>query len=384
MTKQTTDEGNAPLDQDTDTTVTTTETADFVEDFDPMIEEMKAAEAEIAAAAEGSPNGAAAAPAGDAADPEKAAGKDKSATLMIPKARLDEVLSERDLLRDQVGYLRGLNDARQGQPAAVTPPTATSPKPDMQTPQATTDQSQGNAAVDTIEQQIEAAEKKKLELAERYDEGEISSKQWKEQEIAIDKEIRQLSNQRFERVREESRVEAQAVVSAKQKEEVVNSTALDLQKAHPNVAVIDALPPGVRDGVWKDITAQATQNLALRGIDVKDGSAASHVALVREKARLTDNLEAFGIAGVKPAAAPAATPAVNTQAQKKPSDMAINRAAKIDLANSQPPSTADMGKGANNAELTESDIENMTEDQMADLLATAPHLVKRIMGGTAN
>lgn len=377
MTKQTTDEGNDPLDQEPITAPVKTEEADFVEDFDPMIEEMKAAEAELAAGGGNAKPEDAAAPAGDAAEPEKAAGARVSP--MIPKARLDEVLSENALLRDQVGYMRGVIDARQGQPAA-TP--ATDPKPDTKQAQTQTpDPNQGNA-VDAIEQQIEAAEKKKLELAERYDEGEISSKQWKEQEIAIDKEIRQLSNQRLERVREESRLEAHSVVSAKQKEEVVNETALNLQKAHPNVAVIDALPPSVSKGVWEAITTQAAQNLAARGINVNDGSAASHVALVREKARLTDNLEAFGIAG-KPVSSPQQPAAGNAPVQKKPSDMAMNRAAKIDLANSQPPSTADMGKGANNAELSETDIENMTEDQMADMLATAPHLVKRIMGGTA-
>jgi hypothetical protein len=83
-------------------------------------------------------------------------------------------------------------------------------------------------------------------------------------------------------------------------------------------------------------------------------------------------------------AAPAAAAPNGQPSPKGPSETAMNRKAKIDLANSQPPSMADMGAGANNAELTEADIENMTEDQMADLLQKAPNLVNRIMGGTQN
>lgn len=376
MTKQTTDEGTI-LDQDTPAPITVTDEVAFIEELDPMIEEMKAAEAEIAAT--GGDKGEAE-PQGNA-QPEAPAQGAKATSPMIPKARLDEVLSENALLRDQVGYMRGVIDANAKAPKAAQPEA---PKTEgAEQPQTNTDPVQGNA-VDVIETQIEAAEKKKLELAERYDEGEISSKQWKEQELAIDKEIRGLLNQKFDKAREEGRNEIQAALTAQQAREYVDNTALNLQKAHPNVAVIDSLSPGVRDGVWADITAKASANLAAQGIDVRLAKADPrvHAALVKEKARLTDDLGSFlpGYAA-QPAAQPTQQPANGgTPVQKKPSEKAQNLAAKIDLANSQPPSTADMGRGANNGELTEEQVANMTEDQMADLLATAPHLVKRIMG----
>lgn len=377
MTTQPTDEGKT-LDENLNQSLQ--DQPDFVEEIDPMIAEMKAAEAEIAEAAGTQPPAEAKVPAdnGQPAAPA-AAPKDKqgSGPAMIPKARLDEVLSERDLLRDQVGYLRGLHDAK-GTPAA---PVAKDTAPAEGQP-ATVPGKDTGVVVDEIEAAITASEGKKLELAERYDNGEISSKQWKEQEIAIDKEIRELSNKRLEKVREESRNEAQAAVATNNFETVKNNVGLQLQAKHPNVAVIDSLAPAVSEGVWKAVTDQAVRNLAAQGVKVSKENPKSQLMLIQEKARLTDDLTPF--LGYTPQRTPAAAAPTGQPGPKVPSDTAINRKAKIDLANSQPPSITDMGNGADNAEVTEADIENMTEDQMADLLQKAPHLVQRIIGGTQN
>ena len=110
---------------------------------------------------------------------------------MIPKARLDEVLSERDLLRNQVGYMRGLIDANEGK-AGQQPAAQDSGDKNNQTDEG----NQEGSEVDAFDAKISEAEAKKLELAEKYDEGDISTKQWREAEIEIDREIRGLSNER--------------------------------------------------------------------------------------------------------------------------------------------------------------------------------------------
>jgi hypothetical protein len=288
---------------------------------------------------------------------------------MIPKARLDEVLSENTLLRDQVGYLRGLADARK------LPPATEEAKPAEVQP--VTKPAEAVGTVDTIEAAITAAEEKKLALAERYDNGEISSKQWKEQEIAIDKEIRQFSNQRMDKMQESSRAEAQAVVAANNFDTVKNNVGLQLQAKHPGVAEVDALPAAIRDGAWKAITDQATVNLAAKGIDVKNGGPQAKLLLIQEKARLTDDLSAFGLKSKPAPAAPSGQPT-----QRNLSPTAVNRQAKIELANSQPPSISDMGAGADNAEITDEMIANMNEDQIADLLQKAPQRIQRLLGGS--
>ena len=377
MTTEPKDEGNANPEID-NLNQQGPELADFVEDIDPMIEEMKAAEAEIAKG-NGSQPAAPAEGKAPEATPEApaAAPKDKpgSGPAMIPKARLDEVLSERDLLRDQVGYLRGLHDAKA--PAA----TVTSAQPAKAPDQPAGKPADQGVVVDEIETAITAAEGKKLALAERYDNGEISSKQWKQEEILIDKEIRGLSDKRLDKVREDSRNEAQAVVTANNFESVKNNLCVQLQAKNPNVAFIDSLSPGQRDGIWKDITDDAIKNLAAQGVKVSDANPQSKLLLIQEKARLTNDLSKYGF---KPAAPATPAPVVPTGQPKGLSETAQNRKAKIELANSQPPSITDMGNGANNGEITEADIENMNEDQMADLLQKAPHLVQRLLGGTQN
>src|ERR1035437_8389246 len=105
MTTQPTDEGK-PLEENLN--AGNPDTAEFIEDTDPMIAEMRAAEAEIAGETGTQP------PAEAGTKPaEAAAPKDKGPAPMIPKPRFDEVLSENALLRAQVGYLRGLADARK-------------------------------------------------------------------------------------------------------------------------------------------------------------------------------------------------------------------------------------------------------------------------------
>lgn len=380
MTTQPTDEGNSNLDTESLNQQGTTEQSDFIEDSDPMLEEMKAAEAEIAAdadtqAATGEEGTAAAEGTDQPAAPAAAAPKDKGPTPMIPKARLDEVLSENSLLRDQVGYLKGLADARKTapateQPAAVKPAEGQPAKP-----------ADGVGNVDEIETAITAAEEKKLALAEKYDNGEISNKQMVQEQIAIDKEIRALSNKRIDKMQETARTEAQTVVQANNFQQVKNNVGLSLQATHQNVAVIDALPPKIRDGVWESITDQATVNLAARGIDVKSGGQRAKLMLIEEKARLTDDLTPFGLTG-KTVPAPAATS--GQPAPAKPSPTAVNRAAKIELANSQPPTVTDMAAGADNAEITDDQIANMNEDQIADLIMKAPQRVQRLLDGSQN
>lgn len=373
MTIQPTDEGN-PLDENLNNT--TTEQADFIEDTDPMIAEMLAAEAEIAAGAQAATEATGAEPV-EGAEPAAtaAAPKDRGPMPMIPKVRLDEVLSENSLLKDQVGYLRGLADAHKAQPAQQ--PAA---KPaEAQTPTKPADQSGGR--VDDIETAISALEEKKLAIAEKYDNGEISNKQQIQEQIAIDKEIRGLSNQRIEKMQETSRTEAQAAVQANNFETVKNNVGLQLQAKHVNVAVIDALPPNMRDGVWKDITTDAVANLAARGIDIKTGGAQAKLMLIQEKARLTDDLTKYGLTGKQ---APAPVAQNGQPAQPKPSPAAVNRAAKIELANSQPPTVTDMAAGADNAEITDDQIANMNEDQIADLIMKAPQRVQRLLDGSQN
>lgn len=368
------DEGQA-LDQDKPAAIEVQD--DYVsKERDPMLEEAEAAEAEIAAL-----EGTAPQPDPKAAAPQGKGQGDKP--IMIPKARLDEVIGDRDLLKDQVGYQAGviaaqermLADLKAGKAPAATTQT-TQPAATAQAAAAAPDQ----GTPPDLATAIKTLQEKKLALADEYDNGEISTRIWKQREIEIENEIRALDEQRLESVKTESLKQTKAVLSARETQQSVETTALTLQQKHPNIAVIDALSDGLRAGVWQDITNKAAQNLAQRGIDARLHNRDPQVkaALMAEKARLTDNLQDFLPGYQQPAQAQQGQG--NAQVQKKQSAMAQARAAKLDLADSQPPSIADMGRGVESGELTDEQVSKMTDDQMADLLTTAPHLIKRLSG----
>jgi hypothetical protein len=388
MTDKPTDEGNNEPELNTEDQILD----DFVEEDDPMLEGLAEAEAEVEAEVKAlkaekaeleEETGVKLEDSKNEGETEQGntgnEGDDESP--MIPKARFDKVLSERDLYRDQVGYLKGLADAAKQQAQPATEPA---PKGDENT-----EGNQEGSEVDEIDAAIDAAEAKKLELAAKYDEGDISTVDMTKAQLEIDKEIRTLSKQRLDKLREDSKAETQATLDARQRQqqqqEWFDSQALEIQKNHPNIAVIDATPQHIRDGIWNEITAQAKNNLAQQGIDGNRPEAA--IQLMQEKARLTEaytaeTLKPFLPEGYGAQSQQSGNEGQTTTGQKKPSQEALQRKEKIELANSQPPSIAGMGTGTGTGELTEEDIASMDEDQMADLLEKAPNLVKRIMGET--
>lgn len=385
MTEKTTD-GVENEPQTTQEPQTTAEESYYSEDDDPIIAEMKAAEAELEALAKAKeedktddepeePKTNEAAPKQTGDDKGKQGDEDKSEVLTVPKPRFDEILAERNLLRDQIGYMKGLVDAGKGK--------NTSTEDGQQPP---TNNQQGNP-VDEIDKAISEAEEKKLELAVKYDEGEISTREWKEAELAIDKSIRELSDKRFDKVREETINQTNEVLHKQKVEDWLDSEALKLQAEHPNVAVIDSYPEAFSKAIWSQIDAQAVQNLANKGYDVKSNSPQVELALMKEKAALADQYTPDRITSLltgKPVPQnQTGNNSQTTDGQKKPSADAINRGKKIDLANEQPPSISDMGNGTSNGEITEADIANMSDDQIADLLEKAPQLVSRALGTTA-
>jgi hypothetical protein len=354
---------------------------EMVDPNDHMLAELRAAEAEVAAE-QGKVSGETLEPAVSAEGQETKAvsapqvAEKKAGTPMVPKPRFDEVLSERDLLRNQVGYLQG---RLENVSSAIKPAPANA----LQDPAPT---QVASDAPKSFEALIDESDKKMLELAEKFDNGEISTVELKRAEIEINKEIRKLSEQRLEQVKQESLSNTQAALTAQQQNDWIIGKAKEIQDAHPNVAVIDAVQDEhVRNGIWQQIGNDAAKNLAQRGINVSDGSPQSKVAFIQEKARLTErytpqSLQAFLPEGFAPQTN--SQPKEIQPTQKKMSDAAVNRNAKLDLANLQPPSIADMNKGTGNGELTESDIEKMDNDQIADLLSRAPHMLNRIIGNS--
>lgn len=380
------DVNNAPQDQNNQPEVDTGQVQPQAEptpapaqeaapvDDDPILASMRAAEEELAKGndpepGQGGENAPTARVEGQNPDqggqnaPQAAPQGDKPGqqqpSPMIPKARLDEVLQERDQLRQTAQYLQGVVDTQTRM--MTTAPQA--PSQGNQQPGAPA-APQPQAA--TIDQQIAQAEAQKLELAEKYDAGDLSTKEYQEQVIGLDRQIRTLSDQSHQALVESATRKAQATTQQTLLESQVNAAAIKIQAEHPYVAVIDQHHNGT--AIWNMIDAEAQQALIQKGINPHDGTPASRVALMNEKAALADK---YGptLTGVQ------VQPQVQPQQQQQQpspglSPVAQARLAKIDVANQQPPASGSIGNTGQVNQISDDDIMKMSQDEIAALPAS--------------
>ena len=326
---------------------------DFIPEKDPMIEDMKAAEAELAGKGDEE-----AAPTAQA-DAEPAA-KDAP---MIPKARLDAVLAERDRTKEALTYTQGIVDTQKALIAdlgkKVTPAAGDQPSQDAAVPDPN-----DHAAI------IAKAEDDKIALAQKYEDGEISLVELRKQEIALDRQIRDTESKRTDGLVESAKTVASEAVKTSNVQNRIEQEALEIQKQHPYIKEIDLLPAPIRAGIWGQITNEALANLALKGTPYDEKNPETHIALMAEKAALTNKY------GPQYTGKQLASPTTKTPAA--PSETAIQRAKKLEMAADQPPVVT--GTTVDKKDLTEADVENMSDDEMADYLQSAPGIVLRAAG----
>lgn len=369
---------NQILDDSSDNNIGDDEYYDDAKD-DPMLIEAQEAQKELDAqkgeAKEGeeTEQGAESDDEADSEEQSKSGEGEDDKDIRIPKARLDEALSKAELYRNQVAYLQGLVDA-QGKR------TDTAQDPDDETAQQTANQDDANdQSVDDLDAAIQKALDKKLELAERYDEGELSTKDWKQQENEIDAEIRKLDQERIEQVRAESKEIAEQTWNQHNLQQRIASEAIKIQEQHPSIVVIDSYPETFSRVIWSEIDAKAAQSLANKGVNLNDGSVDTRIAYMKEKAAIADQYTPDKIAQMLSGQK---NQSEQSQGNKSGlSDRAQQRSEKLDLAQSLPPSVSDMGKGdSGDGELTEAQIERMSEDEIADMLEKQPQRIQKFLG----
>lgn len=314
-----------------------------------------AAEAEEAAGNDGTKPDPATAGA-PAQQPPAAKPAGKSAVPLIPKARFDEVLTDRNKLAQDNAYLRGKLDATLAAPATADGKPAPAPAP-AQTPQ------QRLAAVDL---EIDA-------LAEKFDAGDLTMADFKKQERTL--------NEKRDAIREESRAKPVAAATGPDGNELYLETlTADLETKHPWVDVFDKVGS---EADWAYLKSTAVENLTARGIDPSKGAVGKY-ELRREVAALADQLgpallttraQAKGIAipGQQPA------PAAATTTTPKPgaaplSPAAQARLAKLNTMNGAPPDLTAMTGSAETGD-AESRVETMSEEEWKALPAATKHRI---------
>ena len=351
--------------------VTTPEEEAPIIDDDPMIAEMKEAEAEISAAegkkeedGEDKPESE-----NEQKEPVQAKDGEEKEPITIPKPRFDQVLSDLNVLKEQLARQQGIIETQQ---AMLQNAGQKNPEQKQE------EQGKGDSKVSAYDSIIEEANQKVIDASEKYEEGEISFKELKIIESESNNVVRKAMDDRYtamvQAAQEEARNQTNQTVSQNTIKNRVEQEAIALAKDNPYIDAIETLPKAIADGIWAQINQEAMSNLAQKGVNVKDGTLQTQLALVHERARLTN---VYG---------PQYTKVTNQQSgqpgkeEGKPSETAQNRAAKLELSESQPPLISSKGAADGPRDLTEADLENLSEDEMADLIASAPKIVQKAAG----
>lgn len=335
--------------------------APVVEDVD----DIELREAQAAAKAEEAPaatpaqpaNTAQPAPAPAAASSEKPKDQpEQQSGVMIPKARLDEVLGKNDELVKQNAFLAGQLEAHKAAgarpaPAAAPPSPAAAPQP---------------TAADRL---LEVGARQDA-LAARFDKGEIGYAELKREE-------RKLEDEAY-KIREEitlSKVQpAQPQAPSAASDLYLDQLTAELESKHPYILEIT----NDRDFNW--LHAKAVEELQAEGQFVQ--SPLGNYRLRERIAVLSDKYgelltgKKLALPGTQLAPAPSTQPATT---QPAPSAEAAARAAKIAMQAGMPPNVASM-TGTSGDVVSEAAYETMTDDEIAALPAATRH---RFLGITA-
>ncbi len=278
---------------------------------------------------------------------------------MIPKARLDEVLSDRDKALQDAAYWRGRAEA--GQPATGQPGQP-QPQPAQQTP----------------EQRLGAIQSQVDELANRFDAGELTMAEFKKQERALQTQE--------QAIREEallSKVQHKGPPQGGDDFGLAAATQ-ELEEAHPWVDVYEKVGSKAD---WDHLKTTAIDSLIAKGVDVGVDNAHTRYALRAEMAALADQFgpallshraQAKGIAlpGQPPAPPPA--PAQQQQPRLAPHQQAL--ANKLALQERAPVSLGSMNgaRGNDPGTISEAQLDAMSDDEV---LANLPAATRQKLRG---
>lgn len=271
-----------------------------------------------------------------------------AATPLIPKPRLDEALNKLSESERKNAYLQGQLDARKEVPAAPAgKPAATEPTPEDR--------------IAAVHLEIDA-------LAEKFDAGDISMKDYKKAERAL------LAREATIREEVAPKPTGTAPAPAGDGELYLETLTAQLEEAHPWSVVFEQVGTPAE---WELLKAQAAANLKERGVDLSKRTTLTRYELRKEVATLADEYgpalltarataKGVAIPGQTPAAAAPAAPG-----SKPLSPEAQARQAALKKAAGAPPSLANMaGTVDTGGGPSDQQIESMSDDDY-DKLPTA-------------
>ena len=271
---------------------------------------------------------------------------------MIPKPRFDQVLADREQAISAAAYWRGVAEAR----GTVTQPGVG----EQETPAI------GEPAK-TVDEQLAEVRTERIKLATRFDDGEMSAKEWEESRAKLEDKEREI------RSSVEPAPAAPAATPAPQPTSsddlYLDNLTTTLEDQHPFTLEIDE-----KDPRWAFLETEAWQQLGKEGVDITPDSRGTYV-LRQRMAELTDVYGPIWTGKtseeLKKAKAEAEPKVPEQQppgnSGEQPSKTAKAREAKL-IANAEaPPDVSRLGAGGAQTEVSDAQIEGMTDEEIAAL-----------------
>lgn len=323
------------------------------EQLDPEAIELQAARAAVEAEAQGTPGASAPAqeqqqPAAPAAPPSTQQAPARKPIPPVPYERFKPVVDENRVLKEEVAYLKGANEALRDRPA---------PQPAGDAAPGNTQQQPTTPPANTPEAMIAAAEADAMRAAEKFDTGEITAVELSRVQTAASKAIANASVQ----------IAMQSQPAARESESVTDQMVME-----QHVTQLEAAHPVIRSMTDKQLSFlsdTAHREAEAAGTPYRAGSRDT-MRLREHVARLATTFAPHWNLTVPAAARPAASPAT----PPKPgtpglSPSAQARLGKMDLAAGLPPDTARMGATGQMDTISEASLDTMSDDDIAALPA---------------
>lgn len=281
------------------------------------------------------------------------AGGNAPQTPMIPKARLDEALSRADALRQQVAFLQGKVSALEttgGTPAA---PGA------------------GQQQVQQVDE-LEAAQAELESLADQFDQGELTAKQWEQKRATVQSRIDGIKEARIlAKVNERT-----APATDPTNELAVQERIAQIEAQHPYANLVfperEPTDPQQRQLTMQRvemIRTEAIANLtnAHPGMQFSDANPRHRLMLIEEQARLTDTYGPHWFPNAN-VVKPAGNGAAAAGGAKPLSPQANDRLLALQTAGNQPANIHTMGAPSGGTQqIDEASIAQMSDDEILRL-----------------
>lgn len=261
---------------------------------------------------------------------------------MIPKPRFDEVLQRAEAAEQTAAYWKGVADG--------TGNKGTTPQGTPQTPPP--------APVDPLAE-IDA---KRLALAEKFDNGEITAPEWEKQRLELDRKAMKIAEDNLLQRVQVPKPDTSAT------DLLLEERTAQIADQHPYARLVfpdqEGAPDPVMDGRRQMLMAEAHQNVTAANPGLQNGPRAD-LLMRAELARLTD---VYGPVWFKDANVQRPTPATPAAPAKSPITPQ-QRLDKIITQAQQPPALGQRGTSGDRQGISDASIGSLTDDEIAALPA---------------